>query len=238
MPSRRRTLDLGRRRTIGLALVGVLTLSGCLDDGVPDLESTPVLDTLDRIAGTSPAGGPLESCPIEEFEELVANSVELVDEPVTRAALEGSSRAEVVVVERPVGAVPVIECQITAPGGALGLRLAASPGEREAHEEFAGTFDAVVSGSRSGEVSSFLSDVYRGGEFVRMCVDHDDDVDDLCSVDWVDRGNLPEEDRADDEEPRALVGLWIRGDGALDLDLRLVEERWRLMLPLVIERLE
>ncbi|MEM9040489.1 MAG: hypothetical protein AAGD33_11390 [Actinomycetota bacterium] len=238
MPSRRRALHLGRCRTIGLALVGVLTLTGCLDDGVPDLESAPVLETLDRLAGTNPAGGALDACPIEEFEELVDNSVELVDESVTRAALDGSSRAEVVVVERTDGAVPVIECEITAPGGALGLRLARSPGERDAHEEFGGALDAVVSGSRSGEVSSFLSDVYRGGEFVRVCIDHDADVDDLCSVDWVDRGNLPEEDRVDDEEPRALVGLWIRGDGALDLDLRLVEERWRLMLPLVIQRLE
>lgn len=231
-----------RSRTIGIALVAVVTLSGCLDDGVPDLESGPVLDTLDRIAGSNPSTATLASCPVGEFEELIENSVELVDEPVVRAALDGATRADLVVVEQADGPSPVVRCEVASPGGTIGLRLAVSPGEPSEHERFAAAFEATVAANPADDPTSVLSDRYRGGEFVRVCVDHRSDADDTCSVDWVDRGALSQDERAtidpEDERPRALVGLTVRGPGALDLDLRLVEERWRLMLPLVIQRLE
>ena len=199
------------RRTATLVF-SVLAVAGCTEDG-PPLVTEPVVESLDGLVGDFGTGTTeLASCPIDRFAGVIDDTLANVDDPVVRDALDG---APSVVLDGATG--PVLSCSLTGDAAAsTGIVVRAAPAELE-------RFAAEVAGA-GATVDVDESVLHRGGRFHRICVEYDTEPErNYCEVDWLDE--------------RVLIGVYVRGPEAERVDTDEIEEQYRYLVPIIVDRL-
>ena len=194
-------------RPLLAALVLVPLASGCLDDGLPDLQTGPVLLRIDELGDVTRD----DDCPIDDVASLLGETCELVDTAAVRSALDGS-----LVARTTPGASgsPQLTCELTGTDGQLAIEVTEAPSDIA---QYATSF-----ARRPRDAGVDESTEFRGGRFHRVCTSGDVATQ-RCGVAWVD--------------PVILVAVSVTGADASDLDVRAVEERFAYVLPLVVDRL-
>ena len=238
-----------RPLAVVLAVVSIGALSGCTDDGVPDLDgpavaarfadlsddpaSDPAKDRAGGDDGTD-VGDVASTCPIDGYEGLLDATFDLVDDEAVLAALDGSPTVGF----RDVGDGRVLVCGLADDTDLVAFVVTAPP-PPELDRPTLGPADGVPADARS-------TNRFRGGLLGEVCAsapdqsppdgstpdgaspadpdaaDPTDGSTDTCEVVWID----------DD----ALVGVLVQGEGADGIVTTLVEERFRYTLPLVVDR--
>ena len=210
---------MGRRFVVGVVGVAAaaLTTSGCLDDGVPDLKTAPIAVRADQIIDSITPGETiaLATCPVDDHASLIEDSLDLVDDPVVVAVLEGEPGADVT---GRGGDVPAgIRCTLRSPAGSAAIEIGPAPATADARA-------AALAAQFGQPFTVDESRLYRGGRFHRICsqATGSDDTIERCEVAWTD--------------DLVIVSIVVTGPGATDLLLDDVEERYSYMLPLVVDR--
>ncbi|BAN03373.1 hypothetical protein [Ilumatobacter coccineus] len=201
-----------------LAVVGAVALIavGC-DDGVPDLDTEPAAERIRALLDANGADVDLDECPVADFSTLLADSFELLDDQLVRDALVGASRSTTFSTDSTPAAG--IACELVDESGATaGFVFLDAPADLAAF-----TSD-LATGSLDGvTVDVDESRLYRGGRFHRVCADADTSALDSCAVDWLD----------DD----VMIGVFATGEGAIEIDVDDLQERFEYLLPTIVERL-
>ena len=225
-PAAYRRLRRTIRRPLAAAVASVVVLSGCVDDGVPDLDGPAVAARFDEVVdATDPDGPPSSDCPIGGVGDLLDSTFDLVDDAAVVSALGGSEVGGVV----DVGDGRVLVCGLQAEGDLVAFVVTAPPPAEVSRPTLDPGDDVRVEARPTTR--------YRGGLMAEVCASAASDPGsgdarsdgvtvggpaDSCEVVWTDED--------------ALVGVLVRGDGADRVLTTLVQERFRLTLPIVVER--
>lgn len=205
-----------------VVIVAVAIVAAACGDGLPVLETEPVRSRRDAVANDAGYSSEtpfvqLDDCPIEAFESVIEDSVAAIDDPVVRAALDGEPTTYISAAND--AGEPLLACALFGDEGeGVGIYVVDAPADLDEYVEESAEFD-------DGGVSITIDESreLRGGRFHHVCVRYDDVDDGYCEVVWIDES--------------VLIGLFVTGAGGDRVDTDGIEENYRYLVPIVVERL-
>lgn len=199
-------------------LSALILATGCTEDGVPDLKTAPALAGIESALASTLPNGDLDECPVDDFETLLGDSFDLLDdELVDRSLLGETQAARFETASTPSEAIVCAQRSDT--GEALGFYLLEAPADIL-------TFSNESTGLPIGAVTVEVSEsrLFRGGQFFKVCVEANEAAElGYCQVNWLDEN--------------VMVSAFASGSGAFDLDVNALQERFQYILPTIIDRL-
>jgi hypothetical protein len=201
-----------------LGLSAAFLATGCLEDGLPDLDTAPVADGIRSNLDSANDDDTFTRCPVDDFRRLLEDSFALLDDEVVRESLVGDVVTERV--ETASSPAEAIACGLTTDTGSASTFLfLEAPADVTT---FSNDFTELPLGAATVDVDE--SRLFRGGQFYRVCMVADAAPRvEYCQVNWLD--------------DNVMLGVMAAGVGAGQIDVNALQERFQYVLPTIVDRL-